>query len=202
MLNIPNVSSSNHLVKGVANDWQISGITQFQSGVNLQAVGSTNFNLGGYLPAGTKLPDGTVLPSGIGISNALITGSPDIATQPTILCDPSQNLQKNQFVNGACFGLPSPGHNGSFILDKLDGPAYFNSDISAFKNFQMSESKKLQFRFSAYNFLNHPITTFLPGDQNLNLSFNQAGQLTNPNFGKANYKIGHRSIQLALKFYF
>ena len=42
----------------------------------------------------------------------------------------------------------------------------------------------------------------LPGDQNLNLSFDANGKITNPDFGVAKYKIGHRTIQLALKFYF
>ena len=73
-----------------------------------------------------------------------------------------------------------------------------------FKNFVFSESRKLQLRFSAYNFLNHPLTTFNPanGNQTLNLNLNAAGQNTNKQFGYANYLTGSRSIQLALKFFF
>ncbi len=76
--------------------------------------------------------------------------------------------------------------------------------ISVFKNFTFgkSESRKLQFRFSGYNFLNHPNRTFLNGDQNLNLSFNSSGALSNPNFGTATNTIGHRILQMMVKFSF
>ena len=71
-----------------------------------------------------------------------------------------------------------------------------------YKNFRLSESKKIQFRVSGYNFLNHPIRSFINGDQNLNLNFDSAGKLSNQRFGYADYRLGHRSIQLAAKFYF
>jgi hypothetical protein len=34
----------------------------------------------------------------------------------------------------------------------------------------------------------------------LNLTFNSSGQLTNPNFGSATNTIGHRIIQMMVKF--
>ena len=39
-------------------------------------------------------------------------------------------------------------------------PAYFDSDLALFKNFQITERQKLQFRISAVNFLNHPLRQF------------------------------------------
>jgi hypothetical protein len=66
-----------------------------------------------------------------------------------------------------------------------------------------SESEKLQFRFSGYNFLNHANPTFVSNDPALNLSFNEQGQLIANGgkiFGVASYKIGHRIIQMAVKF--
>ena len=44
----------------------------------------------------------------------------------------------------------------------IKGPAFFNNDLSLFKNFQLSEAKKIQFRVSAFNFLNHPLASFNP----------------------------------------
>jgi hypothetical protein len=72
------------------------------------------------------------------------------------------------------------------------------------KNFILSESKKIQLRFSAYNFLNHPLVSYNPagGDGNLTLSFNSAGKITNPNFGYANYLNGNRTVQMTVKFFF
>ncbi len=73
----------------------------------------------------------------------------------------------------------------------------------------MGEHKKFQFRFSAYNFMNHPLWSFTgsgPGSSNLFLNFGPDASgnpvQTNKDFGTAPVKIGNRIIQLALKFYF
>jgi hypothetical protein len=197
------VVHGNKLLSGLVNGWQISGITQFQSGIPLQANNSSNFGLGGTFLPGQELPNGVSV-AGLGLSSDLVTGSPNINVQPVLTCDPSKNLAKNQFINGNCFGAPGVGHNGSFIFPYIKGPAFFDSDLSLFKNFQISESKKVQFRFSAYNWLNHPLTSFNPagGDGNLTLSLTKTGTLNNPTFGYADYLNGNRSVQLTLKFFF
>lgn len=198
-----NVYHGNKLLGGAVNGWQVSGITQVQSGSPLQAVNSSNFGMGGTFLPGATLPNGVSV-AGVGLSNELVTGSNNINMQPVLLCDPRQGLAKNQFINGSCFGVPSPGQNGAFVFPYLKGPTFFNSDLSLFKNFQISESKKIQFRFSAYNFLNHPLTSFNPagGDGNLTLGFNAAGKVSNSTFGYADFLNGNRSIQLVLKFFF
>jgi len=193
----------NKFVGGVVNGWQISGITQIQSGSPLQAVNPSNFNMAGTFPDGTTLPNGVIL-TGVGLSKALITGSDDINMQPVLTCDPRSGLGKNQFINGNCFAPPTVGHNGAYIFPYIKGPTFFNSDLSLFKNFQISEARKIQFRASFYNFLNHPLVSFNPagGDGNLNLNFNAAGKLTSNSFGYADFLNGNRAIQLVLKFFF
>ena len=107
----------------------------------------------------------------------------------------------HQYLNPGCFAPPTAGNNGGIIEPPAYGPAFFNTDLSVFRNFKMSERRKLQFRAEAFNFLNHANYTF-GQDANLNLTFNAAGQVTNPLFGTATNKIGHRIIQLAVKYYF
>jgi hypothetical protein len=193
----------NKLVSGVVNGWKFSGISQFQSGVNLQAVVSANFGISGTIPAGTKLPDGTVVPSGgQGLSSVLINGTPDINVQPVITCDPRSNLGPNQFINGNCFAPPTPGHNGSFIFPYIKGPALINNDLSLYKTFHIKEKQNIEFRASGYNFLNHPLTSFINGDNNFNLTFDANGKLSNPRFGYADWKTGHRIMQLMVKYNF
>ncbi len=202
-----NLYNGNKLLKGVINGWQVSGTDQFQSGSPLQAIVSSNFNFGGYLAPGTVLPNGMVVPTAnnnYGLTQDIITGTPNISVQPVLTCDPRTGLANNQFINGNCFAAPTPGHNGAYIMPYIKGPAFFTNDLSLFKNFQLSESKKIQFRVSAYNFLNHPLTSFNPGggDNNLTLSLNQQGKLANSTFGYADYLNGNRSIQFTFKFYF
>jgi hypothetical protein len=206
---LPKVSGANPLVRGAANGWQLSGVAQFQSGTDLQAAVSSNFNYSSWIPPHTIFMGVDSGDTPIPASNTTILGTGDITLMPKVICNPAAGLQKHQYINGKCFsGFSTPGQQGTYIFPTLTGPGYFNTDISAFKNFTWgaSESKKLQFRFSGYNFLNHPVPTFIQNDPALNLQFDQNGVLKQPapgtDFGTAYYKIGHRIIQGAVKFSF
>ena len=49
--------------------------------------------------------------------------------------------------------------------------AYFNSDLAVFKTFKITERQSLEFRASAFNFLNHPLDSFQNnGDLKLNIN--------------------------------
>jgi hypothetical protein len=183
----------NAIIKGAINGWQISGTSQAQSGSPLQAVSTSNFGFSGYLKPGTVIPGsgGQVVPtdnSNFGTTSDVINGTPYISVQPTLLCDPSKNLKAGQYINGNCFGAPSPGNNGPIVMPYIKGPAFFN----------------IQFRVSAYNFLNHPLTSFDPagGDPNLTLSLDKNGKLTNSQFGYATWQNGGRTVQFVFKFFF
>ncbi len=92
-----------------------------------------------------------------------------------------------------------------YQIPYMKRPAFMTHDLSVFKNFAISstnEDRKLQFRFSMYNFPNHPIGSMESTD--LQLNFNQ-GKLTDDtlkNFGRASRKDGKRIMQFALKFMF
>jgi len=189
---LPNaLNSGNKWLRGVVNGWQISGITQLTSGVNLAANSSENFNLNT-----DALPGGS-------ITGRNINGTDSIAVQPILLCDPRSGLKDHQYINGSCFGAPTPGHNGPALMPEIFGPMFFDSDLSLFKNIAMGERRRFQFRFSAYNFLNHPLDTFFGGgDNNLKLVLGPNGLNQNSEFGFTNGKTGRRVIQLAAKFYF
>ena len=195
----------NKFAKGAVNGWQLSGITQLQSGVNL--TGQDNQ----FSPAvnGAIIPGSVsaAIPNGIVISNVSLLGTPDIQLNPILTCNPASGLGHNQFINPNCFALPTHiGQNGPSVLPAIYGPAFFNSDLGLFKNFNLSESKKLQFRLNAYNFLNHPLWSF--NGNNLGLGFVGTGTGTSPyavstpNFGTVVNKQGNRIVQVAVKFYF
>jgi hypothetical protein len=169
-------------------------------------------------------------PTACQISNVQILGTPDVALQPTMRpaagCssgNPTANLQKNQYINGQCFGLPSQGVNGPANLGYIHGPGYFVSDLTLAKTVPLKESRSLQFKLAAFNFLNHPLPSFSSRfPQEANLRFydpNFAGysgvQLvanSNPNgscsaagslcFGYAGYKTGRRVLEITARFNF
>jgi len=199
---LPAFAKGNKILEGLANGWQISGITQWESGSDLQAsvAANGNFNFSYYIPAGTTF-NGTTLSAPVQSSADVNLGSPDFQLMPLVTCDPRKNLGPHQYINPNCFGPPAVGQNGNYIFPTLTGPAFFNSDLTVFKNFNFKESQKLQFRVSAYNFLNHPNWTFIANDPNLNLTFDKTGQV-NKNFGTTANKTGYRIMQLAVKYIF
>ncbi len=189
------VKNGPKFAKGMINGWQFSGITQVQSGVNLTANTGGTFNVN-Y--------NGATLANGDSISSTSVFGTPSIQVSPILKCDPSSGLKTNQFINGSCFSLPTQrNQNGGSVLPEVFGPAFFNSDLGLYKNITISESKRVQFRFNAYNFLNHPLYSFRNDGQNTRLIFNPTtGKLDNPIFGTATEKQGRRIVMLTLKFYF
>jgi Carboxypeptidase regulatory-like domain len=194
-----NLMNGNGAAKAVFDGWQITGISQFASGPPLQAY-RVSFGLQGSIldAAGNE----------VRLNARRALGTPDTSIQPILTCDPSQGLGENQFINISCIGAPRLLANGSwqtgpYIFPYLRGPAFFNHDLSVFKTWSLSESKRVQFRISGFNFLNHPLRTLT--DSNLVLNFDK-GQLTSGSrdlFGRyTDNKVGRRQIQLALKFFF
>ncbi len=129
-------------------------------------------------------------------------------------CDPRSGLKDKQFVNGACLALPAFGTNGDFNYPYLRGPAFFNSDLSAQKAFHIGEKKTILFRYSAFNFLNHPLTslvgastqplqlTLAPANGTASTVANAGAFTANSAFGLAQYKEGRRISELQLRFDF
>lgn len=199
---LPKVRTANRFLNGAANGWEVSGITQIQSGAMLTAAsGSYQFN----------------------ISNAAggqwALGSPDVTVAPILTCNPKQGLKKNQFVNPNCFELPMNDSKtiGNTRFPYIAGPMYWNSDITLLKKFNITERQKLEFRFAAFNFMNHALKSFSSGDGNLKLNFDgNTGVLQNKDpspghtcpgptcdaFGYANYTYGKRILEFAAKYNF
>jgi len=185
----------NRYAGGFVNGWQVSGILQLESGANLTGNRGENFglNLNSY-----KIPGTT-----FNVGNTSLLGTTGIALHPLVTCNPASNLGPNQYINASCFAIPTQiGQNGPTTLPVVYGPAFFNADLGLFKNFQIKEKMKLQFRANGYNFLNHPLWSF-NGAGNLTLGYNgTTGILNTPTFGYVTQKQGHRTVQLAVKFIF
>ena len=194
VLSIPGVHTSNKFASGAINGWQLSGTLQYQSGAPIQP------NSGGNLNANYQN----------GESPASILGTNGNALVPILTCDPRQKTMAGQYFNPGCFAMPTRGQNGNIIWPYIKGPAYFNTDLSLFKNFHVTERQTLQFRIQAFNFINHDLPDLTQGNA-LNLNFNANGINTNTcgsttsgscTDGRAHYTTGRRVLELALKYNF
>jgi hypothetical protein len=193
VINLPKPIHNNVITGGIVNGWELSGATSFQSGAPLQP------NTGGSLHAN--------FPSTV--TNSIYLGTDAILLEPKITCDPKKNLASGQYFNPKCFAPPDPGTQGTVIWPYIKAPAYWNSDLSLNKNFKFQDTRNIQFRISAFNFLNHPLREFnADGTQNdIRLNFNNNNTLSETNInsattGKPLYKVGSRLVEVALKFNF
>ncbi|MEO8026329.1 MAG: TonB-dependent receptor, partial [Bryobacteraceae bacterium] len=165
--------------------WQISGISQFQTGTTCGvAVGSDyagvgqdgSFNCGGQL--WIKNGDSSI------IGDIALNGQSDqkywFQTK-----DSSGNLLWSQPAKGTFA-------NQQFARNALHNPGFQNWNIGLFKKFAVNETVGFQFRAEAFNAFNHP---------NWNgASFNPTNLNT---FGKITGKNNDvRNLQLSLRFYF
>jgi hypothetical protein len=158
----------NRALQYAVNGWNISGITTWQSGPDIPTLTSTNLGLGGNGPQYTS--GGTTKTYAIGAEDYLGTNNENL--QPIVTCDPTANLQPHQYFNANCFSVGPPGVNGPYQLPYLHGPAYFNSDLAVFKTFKVTERQNVEFRLSAFNFLNHPLDSFQNnGDSSISFTY-------------------------------
>jgi hypothetical protein len=163
VINLPNAvkgkGGADRFLAGVTNGWVLSGITMLQSGPPLQPNSSS---LIVAWPADMQPAD--------------YLGTNAVAyTEPVLTCDPRKGLKSGQYFNPSCFAPPTGGHDGDIIWPYIKGPAFFNSDLAIYKDFHIKEHDKLEFRMSAFNFLNHPLEQFgISGNGDINLNFSTA----------------------------
>lgn len=174
---VPRASAlwNNAAIRTAFDDWQVSGIASFQSGV----------------------------PLGIGLSTtdgADITGGGDgarvVVLDNPILPKDQRTIQ--QFFRTDVFARPAQGTWGNAPKDVVRGPGINNWDISIFKNFPVKEIGRLQFRWELYNAFNH--AQFQGVDTTAR--FDPAGNQVNGRFGALTSTAPGRVMQGSLRFIF
>lgn len=138
-------SMENWFTRGVLNGWQMSGITTFQTGVPIRLRFSGDINGGG---------------SGLawfGTDAFNIQGQSVGAVAPVYLRNPSSGGDKvgDKYFDLSAIGIPTfPNTGPAQPPFYLRAPSRSNFDVSFFKNFNFTESKKLQFRAGFFNIFN------------------------------------------------
>ena len=183
---VPNLSRkwNNVVVKALADDWQVSGITSFLSGT-WQGLSY------GY----------TGVPTGARSGTGAINGD---GSRVNITCDP--NLPKGERTfdrqfRTECVAPPTDQFRlGTSLGDEYLGPGYSNWDISFFKNVPMGGSRRLQFRIELYNAFDTDQWNAV--DTSATFDYNTGAQ-TDANFGKlTGATFSARRIQLGARFTF
>jgi hypothetical protein len=161
----PFATNANGIVNALVGGWQLNAVSTVQSGLPFTVTG------------------------GAGRPNRICNGE-----------TPPGGHSVSEWFDVSCFVLPAtvpdPIHGGVYIpfgnagANVLTGPGIVNFDLSAFKTFPVTESKRVEFRSEWFNTANHP-------------------QFQNPASAINTGTTGHilnarpsRQIQMALKFIF
>jgi hypothetical protein len=200
------LSSNNKLLGLLVDGWKTGSVFTLQSGAPFSILSQyATFNRTGFRSANntavaTLTHDqisndlGTfVQPNGVVylINPKLIspdgTGAP---ANPQLSCVPA--------VTGG-FCNPQPGEVGNLQLGAFNGPIYFDWDISAGKDFHVTERVTLTFRTEAFNVLNHNVFA-LPVDPTTG---NYAMNINSTTFGQSTSTAsGPRFLQFSLRLKF
>ena len=187
MYELPFFRHQSNLGSKLLGGWQISGITQWQTGTPCGIGSSTD-------QAGVG-QDGS-----FGCGNAgqywVVNGNPSIVGN---FAKGGSSDPTYYFTTTNSDGTPiySLAPKGTFnlqnnIRDQIHGPGFNNWNIGLFKKFAVNERTGFQFRAEAFNAFNHPNWN-APGWNPTSLS----------TFGKVTGKTNDvRNLQLSLRYYF
>jgi hypothetical protein len=177
---LPMARGSSGLMRTALSGWRVSGLLTAQSGAPFTINLST---AAGNEPAHVGLVNSTT-----NVERPNVTGNPNNGPHTAA-----------QWFNTAAFSLPAPFTFGTAGRNDIFGPGLVNLDFSLQKDFALPlEGSKLQFRFDAFNVLNHPNFN-VPGRV---ATFNTAGVQTSPSFGVITSALDPRELQFALRFIF
>jgi hypothetical protein len=171
---------NNRFLDAIAGGWQSGGILTVQSGTP------------GTLTIG-------------GVDNAGTTGTDD-RPYATGLSPYLSNPTPSRYYSLAAYYEAPAGQFGNVGRESIVGPRIFNIDFELHKQFRMpyNEHHFLQFRFEAFNALNHPNW----GMPNLNILSGSSqpgmpGAYTHTGFGQVtSTSASMRQVQLGLKYVF
>jgi len=177
------------LVRGLLDNWQISGLTTFASGgpVNVTFTTTDSADITGGGDTIRFAGGAGAGPPAAGNGVPVVTGAPHISN-PGLL----------QWFNTAAFARPGRSNPGNSPKDVVRGPGVNNSDVTLFKNIPVGGNRRLQLRWEIYNVFNR--TQFATVDAVAR--FDPAGNQVNTRFGQVITTRTPRVMQIAVRFAF
>ncbi len=156
--------------KNVLGGWQINGIYSAQTGDPVNVFHGRDL-------AGTTIGGGQ---------------------RPNLVGDPHSGVNRSRsaiidggsWFNTGAYELPAGGYFGNLGRNSMTSPGDWNLDLGIFKNFDLTESVKIQYRWEMFNALNHANLT------------NPVGRVTSGTFGEILRLTGPRIMQMGLRIEF
>jgi hypothetical protein len=139
IINLPRLAGTPAAERFILGGWQLSGISQFQSG--------------GWLSPNISTPTGTRRPDRVGEIAYL-----DPRQVRTMQGGNNQQVAGNFYFDptpGKVFLAPAPTQYGNSAPYIVRGPGRNNWDLSLFKNFKATDKVNMQFRGEFFNVWNH-----------------------------------------------
>ncbi len=182
---LPWLNNPSTLSGKLLGGWQVTGITQFQTG-RPSTIGTGN--------------DFAGIGSGDEFQPWSINGNPVLSRGERSFSqgagDQNFYFRTTNADGSPIFTTPAPGTFANQTRNTFYNPGFQNWNLALFKDFDFSERHRLQFRAEFFNWPNHP-NWAQPG---------QTGALeTNPRsatFGKVTGKTSERNVQLSLRYTF
>jgi hypothetical protein len=212
--NLLNQLGGGWTISGIST-WQAGGYIPAFLGDGIPNFGNGSSTIEQYsgLPADTagascSTPGGCSLAQDTGISTGLsqktFFGTDEsMPIMPVLTCNPTKNVGTHQILNGSCFNLPALAFNASGVAAGTAQPTvsanggqaypymrmtpYFDNDLALYRTFHIHENQNIQFRASAFDWLNHSLLTFA-GSNNYTVNYNvdYSTQTITPNFNTSN----------------
>jgi hypothetical protein len=130
----------------VADGWELSGITTFQSGTPFSVINGASAN-------GISVLDNA------GVANGTTAGSyPDVVGNPHAAPPVGANNPLSigpTMGNPAAFVAPEGLTFGDAGRNFMNNPSRLNFDLTALKHFKITEGSNLEFRIETFNLFNH-----------------------------------------------
>jgi len=200
-------ASPNRALGLLVNGWQVGSIFTWQSGAPYSIVSQyATFNRGG-----SRSYNNTAVST---LTHQQISGQLGTFEQtngvvylinPKLVSPDGTGAPSSPQLGGCTpavpggFCNPQPGEVGNLQSNAFNAPAYFDWDMSAGKDFDITEKIKLTFRTEAFNLLNHPVFA-VQVDPNSGLAnFN----INSTTFGQATSTVSApRILQMSLRLKF
>ncbi len=178
-------TAASKAARTLAGGWQLSGVTQWQTGIPfLIGNGDDYLGIGSSNTKTWSLSDEPVLKHEFANVNA----SGNYTGVTNFWFDPIRNPAGAQTLASRPANGSLPNQNRHSI--GLHHPGFQNWNLAAFKNFKFAERQNIQFRVEAFNWNNHP---------------NWSTAEVNPTaatFGLVTTKTSERNLQLSLRYSF